>query len=225
MLMKNPFFKSKTHYYMTSVLKSNLLIILFLLLVFPAFTQISFGIKGGTNIAEFSFKDNCTNINQESINGFTLGAVLEIGLGGNIFLQPEAVFIQKGSEIQVLTEANKFNVNYLDIPILLKMKIINSNVFNINLLAGPSFGLALNGEETMGGQTIDVNFGGENGLKRFDLGINAGGGVAVNLGSIGVFGDVRYLFGVSNISEDTNREIKNKGLNLSVGLMFKILGR
>ena len=44
-------------------------------------------------------------------------------------------------------------------------------------------------------------------------------------GSVGVFGDVRYLFGVSNISEDANREIKNKGLNLSIGLMFKILGR
>lgn len=210
---------------MTSVLKSNLLVILFTFLVFPAFAQFSFGIKGGTNIAEFSFKDNGTNINQESINGFTFGAVLEIGLGGNIFLQPEAVFIQKGSKVQVLNEDNKVNVNYLDIPVLLKMKIINSNVFNVNLLAGPSLGLALNGEETMGGQTIDVNFGGENGLKRFDLGINAGGGIAANLGSIGIFGDVRYLFGVSNISEENNREIKNKGLNLSVGLMFKILGR
>ena len=81
---------------MTSVLKTNLLVILFTVLFFPAFAQLSFGIKGGTNIAEFSFKNNGTNINQESINGFTFGAVLEIGLGGNIFLQPEAVFIQKG---------------------------------------------------------------------------------------------------------------------------------
>lgn len=210
---------------MTSVLKSDLLILFFSIIVVPAFAQLSFGIKGGTNIAEFSFKDNGTNINQESINGFTFGAVLEIGLGGNIFLQPEAVFIQKGSKVQVLNEDNKVNVNYLDIPVLLKMKIINSNVFNVNLFAGPSFGLALNGEETMGGQTVDVNFGGEDGLKRLDLGINAGGGIAANLGSIGVFGDVRYLFGVSNISEENNREIKNKGLNLSVGLMFKILGK
>lgn len=224
MLIENPFFKSKTHN-MTSVLKSNLLTFFFIFLVSSVFAQISFGIKGGTNIAEFSFKDNGTTINQESINGFTFGAVIEVGLGGNIFLQPEAVFIQKGSKLQVLNEENKVNVNYLDIPVLLKMKIINSNVFNVNLLAGPSFGLGLNGEETMGGQTVDVNFGGENGLKRLDVGINAGGGIGVNLGSIGVFGDVRYLFGLSDISEDTNREIKNKGLNLSVGLMFKILGR
>lgn len=210
---------------MTSVLKSSLIAIGLTLMVFPAFAQLSFGIKGGTNIAEFSFKDQGTNINQESINGFTLGAVLEIGLGQNIFIQPEAVFVQKGSKLQVLNEENKFNVNYLDIPVLLKIKVLNSNLINVNLLGGPSFGLALNGEETSNGQTVDINFGGDNGLKRFDLGINAGGGVGINLGSIGVFGDVRYLFGVSDISDNENREIKNKGLNLSVGLMFKILGR
>jgi len=210
---------------MTSVVKSFALAIGLCLLTIPTYAQISFGIKGGVNVAEFSFQDQGTSIPQSSINGFTLGGVLEIGLGGNLFLQPEAVFVQKGSELNTAITSLKTNVNYLDIPILLKIKILNSNLLNINLLGGPSFGLALNGEETAGGQTVDINFGGENGLKRFDLGINAGGGIGVNLGSIGVFGDVRYLFGVSNISEDANREIKNKGLNLSVGLMFKLLGR
>ncbi len=210
---------------MTSVVKHFFLATIFTLLVTPVFAQLSFGIKGGTNIAEYSFKQNGTNLDQESINGFTLGAVLEIGLGGNVYIQPEAVFIQKGSQLQVLNDDNKFNVNYLDIPVLLKIKVLNSNLFNVNLLGGPSFGLALGGEQTSGGQTVDVNFGGEDGFKRFDLGINAGGGIGVNFGSIGLFGDVRYLFGVSNISDDADREIKNKGLNLSVGLMFRILGK
>lgn len=210
---------------MTSVLKSFFSIALLSLFFIPAFSQISFGLKGGTNVAEFSFKDQGTTIPQETVNGFTLGAVLEVGLGGNVFLQPEAVFVQKGSQLQVLNTDNKINVNYLDVPVLLKIKLLNSNLLNVNVLAGPSFGLALNGEQTEDGQTIDIDFGGEDGFKRFDLGINAGGGVGVNLGSIGVFGDVRYLFGVSNISEGANREIKNKGLNLSVGLMFRILGR
>ena len=210
---------------MTSVIKSFLVATCLILVAMPIYAQVSFGLKGGTNIAEYSFKENGTDIDQESINGFTLGAVLEIGLGGNVFLQPEAVFIQKGSKLEFLNENNEFNVNYLVAPILLKIKLINSDLLNINVLGGPSFGLALNGERTViGGQTIDVDFGGEDGFKRFDLGINAGGGIGVNLGSIGVFGDARYLFGVSNISEDNNREIKNKGLNLSVGLMFKILG-
>lgn len=187
--------------------------------------QVSFGIKGGTNIAEHSFKEQGTTINRASINGFTLGAVLEIGLSENVFVQPEAVFVQKGSELEAPTLGEKINVNYIDIPVLLKVKLLNTKLINVNLLGGPSFGLALNGEETdANNQTIDINFGGEDGFRRFELGINAGGGVGVNLGSIGVFGDVRYLFGVSNISDDANREIKNKGLNLSVGLMFKIFG-
>lgn len=210
---------------MTSVVKSFILAIGLFCLAMPTYAQVSFGLKGGVNVAEFSFKDQGTTIPQSSINGFTLGAVVEIGITDNIFIQPEAVFIQKGSEIPKINGNDKLNVNYLDIPLLLKIKLLNTDFFEINLLGGPSFGLALNGEETTaGGQTIDINFGGENGLKRFDLGVNAGGGIGVNLGSIGVFGDVRYLFGVSNISEDANREIKNKGLNLSVGLMFKIFG-
>ena len=211
---------------MTSVIKSFVLAIGLFLLAIPSYAQISFGIKGGVNVAEFSFQDQGTSIRQSSINGFTLGAVLEVALGKNFFLQPEAIFVQRGSELNTSLTNLTTNVNYLDIPVLLKIKILNTNLLNINLLGGPSFGLALNGEETdQGGQTIDINFGGDNGLKRFDLGINAGGGVGINLGSVGVFGDIRYLFGVSDISEDANREIRNKGLNLSVGLMFRILGR
>jgi len=210
---------------MTSVVKNFSIALGLLLLSMPAYAQLSFGLKGGVNVAEFSIKDQGATIPQSSINGFTLGAVLEIGITDNIFIQPEAIFLQKGSELNTALAEIKTNVNYLDIPVLLKIKLLNTKLLNINVLGGPSFGLALNGEETTaGGQTIDINFGGENGLKRFDLGINAGGGVGVNLGSIGVFGDVRYLFGVSDISEDANREIKNKGLNLSVGLIFKILG-
>ena len=205
---------------MTSTVKFFLVSIIFLLFTIPTYAQLSFGLKGGVNVAEFSLKDQGATIPQSSINGFTFGAVLEVGITDNIFIQPEAVFIQKGSELNTSITNLETNVNYLDIPVLLKIKLINTKLLDINLMGGPSFGLALNGEETTaGGQTVDINFGGENGLKRFDLGINAGAGVGVNLGSIGVFGDVRYLFGVSNISENANREIKNKGLNLSVGLM------
>lgn len=219
-----PFF-NHTNSIMTSVVKSSILAIVLLLLTVPVFAQISFGLKGGVNVAEFSLKEQGATVPQSTVNGFTLGAVVEIGITDNIFIQPEAIFLQKGSELNTSITGLTTNVNYLDIPVLLKIKLINTDLLNINLLGGPSLGLALNGEETTaGGQTVDINFGGENGLKRFDLGINAGGGVGINLGSIGIFGDVRYLFGVSDISEDANREIKNKGLNLSVGLMFKIFG-
>ena len=169
---------------MTSVVKSFILVIGFFCLAIPTYAQVSFGLKGGVNVAEFSFKDQGTTIPQSSVNGFTLGGVLEIGITDNIFIQPEAIFLQKGSELDASITGLKTNVNYLDIPLLLKIKLINAKLLEINLLGGPSFGLALNGEETTaGGQTIDVNFGGENGLKRFDLGVNAGGGIAIKLGS------------------------------------------
>ncbi|MEM6318696.1 MAG: porin family protein, partial [Bacteroidota bacterium] len=146
---------------MTSVRKFYLTLFACSFLTFSAVAQLSLGLRGGINVAEYSFKDNGTNLDQESITGFTFGGLLEIGLGGNIFLQPEFIYTQKGSQLEVLNEENKFNVNYLDIPVLLKIKIINADLFNLNLLGGPSFGLALNGEESRAGQTVDINFGGE----------------------------------------------------------------
>ena len=191
----------------------------------PLFSQLSFGIKGGINVSEFDFKSDLTTNPAEidSKTGYTLGAVLEIGLTENIYLQPEAMFIQKGSELSILNEDNQVNLNYLDIPILLKIKLINANLFNLNLLGGPTFGFALNGETEQNGQTVDIRLGDD--YKRFDLGLTGGGGIGINLGSIGVFGDVRYLFGVNNIDEVEDTEIKNKGLNFSVGLMFRLLGK
>ena len=109
---------------MTSVVKSFILSTIFFLFVLPSYAQLSFGLKGGVNVAEFSIKDQGATIPQSSINGFTLGAVLEVGLGGNIFLQPEAIFIQKGSELNASITGLKTNVNYLDIPVLIKIKIL-----------------------------------------------------------------------------------------------------
>ena len=111
---------------MTSVVKSFLLVIGLFLLTIPAYAQLSFGLKGGVNVAEFSIKDQGATIPQSSINGFTLGAVLEISLTDNIFIQPEAVFLQKGSELNTSITGLKTNVNYLDIPLLLKLKLITS---------------------------------------------------------------------------------------------------
>ena len=110
---------------MTSVVKSFILAIGLFCFALPTYAQVSFGLKGGVNVAEFSIKDQGTTIPQSSVNGFTLGAVVEIGITDNIFIQPEAIFLQKGSELDASITGLKTNVNYLDIPLLLKIKLIN----------------------------------------------------------------------------------------------------
>ena len=186
--------------------------------------QVSFGLKGGVNLAQQNIQDIGLDIDSDEITGYNLGGFLEVPIGnGNIYFQPEILFIQKGGSLSLNVADIRTTINYIDVPILLKLKIINSNLFNVNVLGGPSFGYATNGEEAENGTIINLNFGEDN-IKRFDVGIHAGAGLGLELGSVALIGDVRYLFGLSDL-DGSDRAIKNRGILLSAGLQFRILGR
>ncbi len=186
--------------------------------------QISFGLKGGVNLAQQNIKDVGLDLDSDEITGYNLGAFLEVPVGnGNIYFQPEFLLIQKGGDLSLDVSDVKTTINYIDVPILLKLKILNSNLFNVNVLGGPSFGYATNGEQVENGTTIKLNFGEDN-IQRFDVGIHAGGGLGIELGSLTVIGDARYLFGLSDL-DGSDRAIKNKGIVISAGLQFRLLGR
>ena len=186
--------------------------------------QVSFGLKGGINLAQQNIQDIGLDIDSDEITGYNLGGFLEIPIGnGNIYFQPEILLIQKGGSLSLNVSDIRTTINYIDVPILLKLKILNSNLFNVNVLGGPSFGYATNGEEVENGTVINLNFGEDN-IKRFDVGIHAGAGLALELGSVAVIGDIRYLFGLSDL-DGSDRAIKNRGILLSAGLQFRILGR
>ena len=186
--------------------------------------QVSFGLKGGINLAQQNIQDIGLDIDSDEITGYNLGGFLEIPIGnGNIYFQPEILLIQKGGSLSLNVSDIRTTINYIDVPILLKLKILNSNLFNVNVLGGPSFGYATNGEEVENGTVINLNFGEDN-IKRFDVGIHAGAGLALELGSVALIGDVRYLFGLSDL-DGSDRAIKNRGILLSAGLQFRILGR
>ncbi len=186
--------------------------------------QISFGLKGGVNLAQQNIKDVGLDLDSDEITGYNLGAFLEVPVGnGNIYFQPEILLIQKGGDLKLDVTDVKTTINYIDVPILLKLKILNSNLFNVNVLGGPSFGYATNGEQVENGTIIKLNFGEDN-IQRFDVGIHAGGGLGIELGSLTLIGDARYLFGLSDL-DGSDRAIKNKGIMISAGLQFRILGR
>jgi len=185
--------------------------------------QITLGFKAGVNLAQQSIEELDLSIDSDEISGYTWGAFLEIPIGeSNIYVQPEFLLLQKGGELKISNL--KTTLNYVEVPILLKLKIINSSLLNINILGGPTFGYATSGETVENSTIVKINFGNDN-IKRFDLGIHAGAGAVLQLGSLGVFGDIRYLFGVSDLDETSVRTVKNRGLLVSAGLQFRLFGR
>lgn len=195
----------------------------FLLFSFLTFTlqgQIGLGVKAGVNMAQQSIQDIDLDFDSDEISGSIWGAFLEVPLGEGAFaLQPEFLVVQKGGK--TLLPNIKTTINYIEIPILLKLRLINSNLIDINLLGGPSFGYARNGEFLEDNAVVKLNFGNDN-IQRFDLGMHGGGAVELQLGSLRAFGDVRYLFGISDLDGTESRTVTNKGITVSAGLIFKL---
>ena len=195
----------------------------FLLFSFLTFTlqgQIGLGVKAGVNMAQQSIQDIDLDFDSDEISGSIWGAFLEVPLGEGAFaLQPEFLVVQKGGK--TLLPNIKTTINYIEIPILLKLRLINSNLIDINILGGPSFGYARNGEYLEDNAVVKLNFGNDN-IQRFDLGMHGGGAVELQLGSLRAFGDVRYLFGISDLDGTESRTVTNKGITVSAGLIFKL---
>ncbi|HAH22445.1 MAG TPA: hypothetical protein DCL77_01535 [Prolixibacteraceae bacterium] len=103
----------------------------------------NFGLKAGVNTSKMTSHLNTYDAN--SINNYQFGAFARINLG-MLYIQPEAYYNSKGGEINTTTGAstvNSFNLNTIDVPALVGIKIIDQKPFNIHAMIGPVFSFAL----------------------------------------------------------------------------------
>jgi hypothetical protein len=195
----------------------------------------SLGLKAGINLASWS------NVEIEDLAilvqklGFQGGLVAKAGFNPYLALQMELLFAQKGMKVKVtesgITAKVWTNVNYLEIPLMLKVSI-PLNPFFVYANAGPSIGIGLSAklatDPDMGlNQTIKFE---ENGLQRFDFGVLFGGGFGAKIGNGSMFLDLRYTLGISDINKvsDATKERSdykknsNRTLGITVGYLFKL---
>lgn len=171
--------------------------------------QLEIGFKLGAAIASTSFDPDV--VDAESITTFAGGGHLRIGLSPSISLQPELLFMRKGSKEQVGPAELEFNVDYAEIPVLLRLDLPAAAVRPF-VYAGPygAFEVAckVEGEDC-----------GEGDRSTFDFGavVGAGVGFAAGPGSIVVEG--RYDLGLKNVAEDATPEMeaKNRAFGLFIG--------
>ena len=100
------------------------------------------GLKAGINTSKISTNKN--DYNPQSINNYLFGAFARFNLGP-IYLQPEAYYNSKGGEYIDKLDANtinSFNLNTIDIPALVGLKVIDQEPFNVRIMAGPVFSFA-----------------------------------------------------------------------------------
>ncbi|WP_333819535.1 porin family protein [Ohtaekwangia sp.] len=162
----------------------------------------------------------------DSKAGLTLGAGFNLPLGKGAFsIQPELNYIQKGFKASEDGGTAKLNLNYLELPVLVKASFGDVTKFYVN--AGPSVAYGLGGkvsyEEGNMKYSSKVKFGDgdDDGIVYFsnqiDFGVQFGGGVLI-AGKVMV--DVRYGLGLTKFTDDV--KAKNGGFQFTVGVPISL---
>lgn len=165
-----------------------------------AFSQeIDLGVKAGVNFANISDVDNLS-----SKTGFQAGIFAGIKFTDKVGIQADVLYSQQGAEF----DAGKFDLNYVNIPIVLKYYLVQG----LNVQAGPQFGFILDDdiyEVQNGGPIIKGN------AEKSD--VSAVVGVGYDF-PFGIRLDARYNFGFTDVIKDNNS--KNSVASIALGYSF-----
>lgn len=156
----------------------------------------------------------------ESISGFTGGIFLKYTTGDVFAIQPEILYTRKGGYYNEGLFSYELNVDYLEIPLLLKAQIpVSETVFPF-IYVGPYAAFELNNREQ--GDFFFVDYESTAAIRDFDAGAVFGAGMDVELNSFYLGFDARYGIGMVNIYEPDDdgdqADIKNRSLSFMLGL-------
>lgn len=166
------------------------------------------GAKAGANLGKI---DGVSFENEFNL-GYQLGGFAEIDFSKGFGIQPEVLFSQTETTVtdeplSGLTSGEKIQLNYLSVPVLLRLNASKLLTFHI----GPQFSVLTNNHKTTAGNVGDAFTGG-------DFAMVAG--AQVNLGALKIYG--RYNIGLNNINEIGDQE-KWKNQQVQFGLGLRIL--
>ncbi|HNX54942.1 MAG TPA: porin family protein [Prolixibacteraceae bacterium] len=113
------------------------------------------GLKAGINSSKIS--THLSDYTPQTINNYSFGAFARLSLG-RLYVQPEAYYNTKGGEEINKIDAsitNKFDLNSIDVPALVGLKIVNQKAVNLRVMAGPVFSFLTN--KSASGQLTEDN--------------------------------------------------------------------
>ncbi len=188
------------------------------------------GLKAGLNFARFTGEDSQ---GAETRTAFMVGGFLNLAFDEYVSLRPEVYYSQKGTDISDDSLSGSYELNYIEIPVLLVYNIpTKATGIAPYIFTGPSVGINLSAtiEGAINGQTRSADI---DNPRPVDLGIAFGGGMGFPIGqsSSRIMIELRYTLGLTKAFEDVSNpgpadlvvadgeapEIKNGSLSLLVG--------
>lgn len=200
-------------------------------------------LQGGVNLANISTSNSGATQKNNMLTTFNAGIMGRSNSTEPIALEAGLLLEGRGSKAESNTSANTyykatFNPLYLEIPVNLIVRLPLQSKNNIFFNAGPYIAMGIAGKSKVEGSTAGVSFNSTKDinftsadptandqeysrLKRYDYGINLGGGF--DLGSIIL--KANYALGMSKINStqtDNSANDKNKYRTVSVSVGIPI---
>ncbi len=147
---------------------------------------------------------------KKSAQGIQIGLSLQTGIASHFSLVPELSFIMRGGKLKannpLTQDESTLRFYTVELPVLARLHL---GKFHLN--AGPSLGYNFYGTQKLDGATTDLSFENETGgYKRLDAGLQAGGGLTFKIKQKRAVLDIRYCYGLTNVSYD--KEVYNRSL-------------
>lgn len=158
------------------------------------------GIKGGLNLSNLYIDD----VEDENVRtGLNVGIFTQLMLTPGFAIQPELLYSTKGAKADYnvvgIEGENKFNLNYVDIPVLATIKLGDDADIHIGPYFGYLVGVSHSSESTLGSSFKELD---RDEYEKWDFGL--AGGLALNFNPIS-FG-LRYNYGLKKIAKTQNAE-------------------
>lgn len=199
-----------------------------------ASAEIDFGLKTGFDISmHWSTAEKSPDYTVESGSryGFLIGAAFRIKLSEVFTLQPEILYVQKGSPQNVRVEGFPFgtivadyDLHYLEVPVVLRTHFLKGKPVQPTLGIGPYFGYLLKGTYTFTNGFLGTSSEDMDDLKKFDFGFVTEYGVEIESGKVRVGVHYRYTMGFVDLGLPTGPGLPTVNLrNANHAVVLEIL--
>lgn len=179
------------------------------------------GLKLGINLANMH-GDDVEDFGQEARMGLCVGGFLGFGLGNVVVIQPELLYSQKGIAADEGIGEAVMKVDYIDIPVAVKLMVPVKGNIQPFFSAGPYFAYNINATMSFSnnGSHSEEDLGDE--IKDMDFGAVLGGGLGFKLPKGQIIFDVRYGLGLTSIDESDGEQadVKNDAFSFTLGYAF-----
>ena len=185
-------------------------------------TLLSF--RGGASLSTFAGAD-ANDV--DSRTGLNIGAALTFAVSGNLGVQVGAAYIQKGSKAAVQAIRTKTALNYIDIPVLLRIGIPKAVGISPHVLVGPTVSMKVVCTLHLYSPSVTSSkpcSEGDAHFKSIDVGATAGIGLDIARSrSMSVTVDVMHNLGLTSIDESGDAlDVKNRAWSLLAGVEIPV---